>query len=225
MFAWSLEARSRFLEKEIQHQREEVHQKNFETKQAELASAAIYEAARLLFSDMHFEGLLERVMDLLAKVVYLDEGSLMLFDSKHELYIASSRGIPDAIVRGVHIKLGQRVAGKVAQEQRNYLIVDGIEKYPEFEGIDPNPRIRSSIVCPVICQGDLLGVLSINRTTTPENYTVADLMNVSIFCSQLAQAIRNAYLYKALEEKLSQLEATNRKLKALQETIGHKQSA
>lgn len=218
-FAWAMDTRRHFLEGEIKRKTEDVLIKNSETKKAEVAAAAIYQCSRMLFSHTRFEGLLENVMDLMGKVIYADEGSLMLLDSKHELYIASSRGIPETMARGAHIKIGQKVAGLVAQERRDFLIVDGLDKYPEFEGIEPNPRIRSSLVCPLVCHQELVGVLNLNRTMTRENFTVADMIHVSIFASQVAQALRNAYLYQALETKVGELEEVNARLRHLQNQL------
>jgi transcriptional regulator with GAF, ATPase, and Fis domain len=219
LFAWAMDSRRNFLELEIKRKSQDVLIKNSETKKAEVAAAAIYQCSRMLFSQTKFEGLLENVMDLMGKVIYSDEGSLMLLDSNHELYIAASRGIPEMVARGVHIKIGQKVAGLVAQERRDFLIVDGLEKYPEFAGVEPNGRIRSSIVCPLVCQQELLGILSLNRTVTSENFTVADMIHVSIFASQVAQALRNAYLYQALESKVGELEEMNARLKHLQQQL------
>ncbi|HLD49883.1 MAG TPA: GAF domain-containing protein, partial [bacterium] len=86
--------------------------------------------------------------------------------------------------------------------------------------VQSNPRIRSSIVCPLICQEELLGVLSLNRTTKRENFTVADLLSVSIFAAQAAQAIHNSSIYRALELKITQLEESNKRIRDLEQGLG-----
>lgn len=219
LFAWSLEARHADLEKEVLIKSQELIRKNQETKKAEVASAAIYQSCHILFSEIRLSGLLKTVMDLMSKVLYADEGSLMLLDSKSELFIAASRGIPEDVARLVHLKIGERVAGRVAQLQREFLIVDGLDKYPEFKGVEANSRIRSAIVCPLMCQNEFLGVLNLNRTVTKENFTVADMINVSIFSAQVAQALRNASLYQALEKKVMELEETHKQVKVLQDQL------
>lgn len=220
LFAWSLETRREYLEMEVERKAQEILDKNVENKKAEAAAAAIYHSSHLLFSDITFNGLLDTIMDLMSIVLRSDEGSIMLLDANHELFIAASRGIPEEVARQVHIKIGERVAGRAAQLRREYLLVDGLDKYPEFQGIEPNARIRSSIVCPLVCQNELLGVLNLNRTTTSENFTISDMINVSIFSSQVAQAVRNASLYQSLERKIAELDETNRKLKVLQDQAG-----
>lgn len=220
LFAWSLETRKEYLEKEIEKKTQELLEKNKEAQKAEATAAAIYHSSHLLFSNIKFNGLLDTIMDLMSIVLHADEGSIMLLDANRELFIAASRGIPEEVARQVHIKIGERIAGRAAQLRREFLLVDGLEQYPEFQGIEPNSRIRSSIVCPLVFQNELLGVLNLNRTANQTNFTVADMISVSIFASQVAQAVRNASLYQSLERKIAELEETNRRLKVLQDQVG-----
>ena len=207
------------MEKEVKRKTEDLIQKNHENRQAEIAAAAIYQSCHILFSDVRIESLLERIMDLLAKVLRADEGSIMLVNGQ-ELFVAASRGIPAEIAGQIRMKIGERVAGRAAQLRREFLLVDGLENYPEFKGIESNGKIRSSIVFPLICQEELLGVLNLNRTVMRENFTVADMLNVSIFAAQVAQAIRNASLYRALERKMTQLEESDQKIHDLETKLG-----
>lgn len=145
------------------------------------------------------EALLESAMDNLKEHFHADEGSLMLTDKAKRLYIACGRGLSEETVYSTTLKLGERVAGLAAQESREYLINGGFEKYPEFSGIEKNPRIRSSIVIPVHCDGKLLGVLNLNRTKSSEYFTQKDLRGISLFISQIAPAIQSAKREEELE--------------------------
>ena len=219
MFSWSLESRQTYLEKEMVRREADIKRKVKETKKAEVAAAAIYQSSHILFSHVNIEPLLKNVMELMQKVLQADEGSLMLMDERKQLYIAASRGISQEIVEQVHLSMGERVAGRAAHQKREFLIVDGLCSYEEFQGIEENPRIRSSIVCPLICQNEVLGVLNLNRISHPENYGVADLLNVSIFATIVAQALRNASLYETLEGKVQELESAYAKLKTIEEQL------
>lgn len=219
LFARAVESRRDFLEKEVKRKSEDLVQKNRENRQAETAAAAIYQSCHILFGEIRLENLLERIMELMAKVLRADEGSIMLVNGQ-ELFVAASRGIPADVARQIRIKIGERVAGRAALLRREFLLVDGLENYPEFKGIESNGRIRSSIVFPLVCQDELLGVLNLNRTVTRENFTVADMLNVSIFAAQVAQAIRNASLYRTLERKIVQLEEAHQKVHDLERQLG-----
>ncbi len=110
------------------------------------------------------------------------------------------------MVNSNYLKIGERVAGIAAQKKREFLIVDGLDNYPEFKGIQSNPRIRSSMVCPLISKGEVLGVLNLSRTLTRENYTVADLLSASIFAAQLAEALRSNMMHNRLYQRMTELE-------------------
>jgi transcriptional regulator with GAF, ATPase, and Fis domain len=212
LFAWSVESKRNFLEQEVKKKTQDLFQKNFENKKQEIAAATIYQSCRILFSNIPFDQVLYSAMELISKFLYVDEGSLMLVDSNKRLYIAASRGISQEVASQVHIGIGERVAGRAASMRREFLLVDGLNKYPEFEGIEPNPRISSSIVCPLICQNELLGVLNLNRTVTQENFTVADMINVSIFAAHVAQALKTAALHDSLQQRTAELQSIRQHL-------------
>ena len=219
LFAWSLESRRDFLEREVERKTKDLLEKNLENKKADIVSAAIYQSCHILFSHKQVSRVLESVMDSMEKVLHADEGSVMLLNEENKLTIAASRGIPEGVAKEVQLKIGERVAGRAALLRREFLIVDGLEKYPEFKGIEPNSRIRSSIVCPLICQDRLLGVLNLNRTLTQENFSVEDLIHASIFSAQVAQALQNAKLYQAYEKKILELSQMNQKVRELQSLL------
>ncbi len=171
------------------------------------ALIALYESSKAIFSTVKLNELLEIIMDLMQKVLLADEGSLMLLGDDEKLHIAASRGIDPRVASQVHLAIGERVAGRAAAERQGRLLVNGLKDYPEFKGIEPNPRIGSSIVIPLLYQNDLLGVLNLNRTKEGNNFTPVDLANASIFASQVSQAVQNAKLYQVLEKKIDELKA------------------
>lgn len=161
---------------------------------------SLYQASNAIFSTMELDKMLEMTMDKLQNVLGADEGSIMLLNENKKLSIAASRGLSDEVAKQVQLEIGERVAGLVAKEKLGRLFVNGIEKYEEFSGIQGKPRVLSSILCPLIVQDELLGVLNLNRVTTSENFTAEDFQNASIFAAQVALAIQNAKLYSALQD-------------------------
>ncbi len=141
-----LESRREHLEKEVKHKDEELIQKKSESRKAEIASAAIYQSSRILFSDTKTSHLIKTVVDLMLKVLRADEGSLMLLDEHNKLTIASSRGIPEDVAKRVQLNLGERVAGRVAELRREFLIVGHKPQGPLFRGLPaplPERTLRS----------------------------------------------------------------------------------
>jgi len=219
LFAWSLESRSEFFEREYRRRSVQLSLQINENKKAERTASAIYEAAHLMYSRLDLNGLCLLVMDLVKKVMGADEGSLLFLGPDNVLTLAASWGIPEETAKTIRVPLGERVVGRAAKLRRDYLIIEGLENYPEFSGIPSNPRIRSSIVCPLIYQNEVYGVLTLNRTVTLQNFSVDDLMNASVFTSLVALAVRNARLFKEVEERDQQLDATYERLAEIRDLI------
>ncbi len=166
---------------------------------------ALYESSRAIFSMVKLKDLMELVMDLMQKTLRADEGSIMFLDDEKKIYIANSRGIDEEIAKKVHLEIGERVAGWVAEQRRELLLVNGLEKYPEFKNMQPNPKIGSSILVPLVYRDELLGVLTLNRLVNHENFNSVDLSSASLFGSQVVQAVQNAKLFLTLENKVNEL--------------------
>ena len=164
-----------------------------------------YASNENIFRAGTLEGLLEDAMDKLQTLFHADEGSFMLMDSYGDLYIACSRGLPAEAVYATALKLGERVAGLAAKEGQEFLINGDLENYKEFRGIEKKRRIQSSIVVPIYCQQKLIGVLNLNRKVSTQNFTENDLKGVSIFVSQISQAVRDAKLRSDFEAKTREL--------------------
>ncbi len=180
---------------------------------------ALYESSRAVFSTVNLKDLLILVMDLIQKGLAADEGTMMFLNEKNELYIASSTGVVDETAKQVSLKIGERIAGRVAQERLPLLLIGGLSKYPEFSGIETNPRIISAIVIPILHQDELLGVLTLNRVGQRANFNSSDLQHACIFATQLAQAVKNARLFNELEGKVTELKSAYKLLDDAKEKI------
>jgi len=179
------------------------------------AILGLYETSKAVFSTIKLYELLPLILQSIRKVLRVDEGSVMLLNEEKYLYIASCLGAERQEIRNVQLKIGERVAGLAVAQRKGFLLQEGLEKYAEFKGVEPNPRIFSSIVFPIVCRNELLGVLNLNRTEFREPFTEADLRQAAIFTSQAAQAIHNAKLYEQLERKVEELKSAH---KTIQET-------
>lgn len=179
----------------------------------------LYESSRLLFSTVDVTEILHRSIDLIRKVFQADEGSIMLMGTDQQLHIAASNGLKSDLIKNVYVAVGERIAGKAVQLRKEFLLHEGLENYPEFKDLPSNPKIKSSIVCPMIVKDKVIGVLCLNRTLNPLFFTNTNLQNATIFASQLAQAVYNADLYKDLQAKVHELEKTHQELQQAQDQL------
>lgn len=147
------------------------------------------------------QDLLDHVLQRTMRVVRATVGSIMLLDPERQtLQIAAARGLPEEAL-GVEVKLGEEIAGKVA-ELGVPVLVEDIEKDPRFA--KPNaPKYGSgSFISVPIRVGDrILGVINLAKKksdgvsppgTVPFN--ALDLRFVTALMTYIGQALNNVRL-------------------------------
>ncbi|MBL0059671.1 MAG: GAF domain-containing protein [Elusimicrobia bacterium] len=162
----------------------------------------LLEASRALSGTLELSALLRTVMELAARVVRAESGSLLLKDEKTgELYFDVALGTAGEKVKTVRLNPGEGLAGWVASHQIP-LIVNDVQSDPRW-----TPRVddrsdfvtRQVVAVPLLRQGRLLGVVEgINKTGAP-GFTSVDRRALEIFSAQAAVAIENARLFARLQ--------------------------
>jgi signal transduction histidine kinase/CheY-like chemotaxis protein len=166
----------------------------------------VYEATKNIYSSIKLAEMLPFMAGLSTQILKADDVSIMLMNQEGRLTVAATAGLDNEKRGETRLVLGERVAGKVAQE-REPIIIDGpLNKDPRFSNIDSLRDIRSAIVFPLVMDGHLLGVLNANRTVREVPFTASDLRCASVFCAQIAQAIHNATLYRELDDKMKEIQ-------------------
>lgn len=165
----------------------------------------LFELSRTIFSTLDPDELYGRVVKSAIQVLRGDDASLMLQDETGRLSVAVSTSLQHEILSGTHLALGERIAGRVAQQPEPVVINEDVARDERFAGVQPLRRIHSSIVCPLMMRDELIGVLNVNRINIPDRYTEHDRRNAMILASLVALALGNARLYRELRARLQQL--------------------
>ena len=138
-------------------------------------------------------------------------GSILLKDDTGcYLRIVASVGLDAEIVSSVRVKVGEGIAGKVADEGSPVLVTN-IDEHPEFSKLARNYQDKSFMSVPLECDESVLsvpvkgsrsrviGVLNVHRKGTGENFSENALRLLCILASQAAASIENARLLDDLE--------------------------
>jgi GAF domain-containing protein len=152
------------------------------------------------------------MLDFVINYTGAEKGSIMLLSEKSELYILAARGIDSQLIRSYRVKVGEGIAGTVAQ-RRMPILVEDIEKDERFRNLKRDRyKTRSFISCPMISKNRLLGVLNIHdkKNGTPFSKDEFDL--VTVIANQAAIVLENASLMNQLRMNTIELEEINRKL-------------
>jgi signal transduction histidine kinase len=180
---------------------------------------AVYEAGKAVFSSTRMEKLLPVIVRLSLELLKADDVSVMLLGEDGKLVIEASAGLEDDRRKQSRLALGESVAGKAAKWKEPLLLHGDAGKDDRFPGHVAMRDIKSAIVHPVMIEGEVLGVLNINRTRESSPFTESDLRCATIFSSQVAQAVCNARLYGRLEGKIHELEEAREKMAEMQSQL------
>jgi HD-GYP domain-containing protein (c-di-GMP phosphodiesterase class II) len=152
------------------------------------------------------------ILNLATEYTNAEKGSLMLINERNELYIFAARGFDIRFIETYRIKMGEGIAGIIAQN-RSPVLVEDIEKDERFKQKKRDRyKTMSFISCPLISRDKLLGVININdkKDGAPFNEDEFDLLKV--IADQASVALENAFLMNQLRTKAIELEEMNRKL-------------
>jgi signal transduction histidine kinase/CheY-like chemotaxis protein len=174
---------------------------------------------------------ISRIQDLLASVlqstmraVHANIGSIMLLDQERKtLRIAASRGLPDEVQAETEVRLGEGVAGKVA-ELGDAVIVEDIEKDARFARLNDPKYGTGSFICMPVRVGDrVIGVINLAKkedasTTppTPRPFSQTDLQFLTALLTYIGYAVDNARLLQEAQQSANQLQNVVDDLRATQ---------
>lgn len=152
------------------------------------------------------------MLDLAISYTNAQKGSLMLINERDEFYIIAARGIDPQLVRTYRIRLGDGIAGKVA-ENRVPVLVGDIDRDERFRGVKRDRYYtRSFISCPIISKNKLLGVININDKADGTPFREDEFALIKIIANQAAITLENAFLMNQHKAKALELEEINKKL-------------
>src|SRR5438552_2918279 len=151
------------------------------------------------------EETIEEVLKQLARIVVFDSCSLGLLDADGSFRILASRGFQDsARVKGLTF---QSPLHESLQHGRSALALADVTMDPRFVQVDGAERIRSWAGIPLLVEGDVIGLLCLDRHRV-EPFDEEDLHRAKAVAFSAAAAIRKAQLldkvrrYAALMERV-----------------------
>jgi sigma-B regulation protein RsbU (phosphoserine phosphatase) len=156
-----------------------------------------------LTSILDLDPLMERVGQLLRRLIDYQMFTIMLLDPKGETLItryAWRFGYSHAPLRRIPITSG--LVGASVREWRVINVPD-VRKDPRY--LSMNPETRSEMIVPLFHKGRIIGVLDLEHTRTSFFNEEHERM-LTTLAAQIAIAIENARLYQAVMRQERQLE-------------------
>jgi phosphoserine phosphatase RsbU/P len=165
--------------------------------------AVLNDISREITSILDPDDLLERIGQLLKRVIDFHMFTILLWNDRTQLFEHrfSSR-FGERVTRERTIALGEGLIGTAAQLREPILAPD-VRKDPRY--VEANPGVRSELAIPLVYKGEVIGVLDLEHTRV--NYYNDDHQRtLSTLASQVAISIANARLYQRIHEEEQRME-------------------
>jgi diguanylate cyclase (GGDEF)-like protein len=183
-----------------EHAELELLKETFRTKSEQLRLLA--EVVRTANSMLEPEALTAFIVERVQVLVQSEAWSLlMLDDSGEHLVFTEALGSKAKPLKEIFLKVGEGIAGTVAQTGRPMLINDA-PKSPLF-----NPQMdrmtgfktRSVLCVPLRSRGKTLGVLEMMNKRGGSGFTEADLETTYMFAEMVGIALENAFTFQKIK--------------------------
>jgi diguanylate cyclase (GGDEF)-like protein len=154
-----------------------------------------HQLARSLNSSLDLDTILRTILDQMERIVEADMWTLLMLDEERmELYYAVAGGHEgEAALRDLRVKVGEGVAGWVAENGETLIVPESEEEDPRLQHTlaSSKSNVRSVIAMPLRGRKGVQGVIEIlnPRASQMSDYTIAFL---HILCDHAAIAIENA---------------------------------
>jgi len=158
--------------------------------------------------------LLEAIVQRATELLKAKGGGIYLFDSaRQELTVVVDHGLERSTV-GTTLKLGEGMAGRVAQTGEP-LIVSDYRTWPGRSEKYAEDQFTAVVEVPLKWQDQVTGVLAIVDDVEERVFTEDDAQLLSLFADQAAIAIENARLFEETRRRLIREERLNQLAHAL----------
>jgi PAS domain S-box-containing protein len=161
---------------------------------------ALAESAASISATLELDNVLLRILERTQRALQTEAVSLALIDhdtNKLEFKAATGGG-QDTIV-GLQIKMGQGVAGWVAQEGKPVIVPEARQDPRFYDKVDDITKYVTKAIAaaPIKAEGEVIGVLEALNPTTP--FTEDDLAVLNGIGSIAGTAIKHANLFKEVQ--------------------------
>jgi diguanylate cyclase (GGDEF)-like protein len=177
---------------------------NVPVERREAGEVAVFqELGKALTSSLQLDQVLRTIMEKIDEFLRPDNWSLLLLDeAKQELYFELAVGKASQALKDVRIKLGQGIAGWVAQHGEVVIVPDTSKDTRFFGKVDEKTKMetRSIVAVPVRFRETCLGVIELINCVGPDGFDPRDLKLLEALSDFAAIALENARHVKRIHE-------------------------
>jgi len=160
------------------------------------------------YKDTH--SLLSKIMESATLLTDAEASSLLLLDKeKNILYFEVALGSKGSEVKKYTVKMGEGIAGWVAQKNKSLIVndVENDKRHLSNIGKEINYKSKTIMAVPMRIKDDCIGVLEVINKINDCGFTQNDIEWLEIFANQAALAFINAKNMEEAQSKIQTLES------------------
>jgi phosphoserine phosphatase RsbU/P len=177
---------------------------------------SVIDVTSIISSTLDLDELMNLVMEKAQEVMHAEASSILLLNEETgmlECEIAT--GSVHEKVKKIQLKLGQGIAGWVAQQGEPLIVADVQSDTRFFQSVDQSTgfETRSILASPLKVKNKVIGVAEVINRRDALPFTNENLEIFVTFCRQVALAIENARMHKymlAQQRMKQQLQSAHR---------------
>jgi diguanylate cyclase (GGDEF)-like protein len=165
--------------------------------------AVFHELGKALTSSLQLDQVLRTIMEKIDEFLRPDTWSLLLVDEeKHELYFELAVGKNTQLLKDIRIKMGQGIAGWVAENEKALVVPDVSKDTRFFSQVDEKTKMEthSIVAVPVRYRDHCLGVIELINCVGADGFHERDLALLEALADFAAIALENARHVKRIHE-------------------------
>ncbi len=165
--------------------------------------AVFHELGKALTSSLQLDKVLRTIMEKIDEFLHPDTWSLLLVDeAKQELYFELAVGKGANALKDIRIKMGQGIAGWVAQNDKAVIVPDVSQDTRFFSQVDEKTKTetQSIVAVPVRFRDHCLGVIELINCIGPDGFHQRDLSLLEALADFAAIALENARHVQRIHE-------------------------
>ena len=162
-----------------------------------------HELGKALTSSLQLDQVLRTIMEKINEVLHPDTWSLLLMDpERQELFFQIATGAGAEALKDIRIKVGQGLAGWVAESGQAVVVPDTSKDSRFFGQVDEKTKVatRSIVAVPVRFRDQCLGVIELINCVGAEGFSQRDLALLEALADYAAIAIENARHVQRIHE-------------------------
>lgn len=146
----------------------------------------------MLLADQQLDKVLQDILEAALSILSAGGGSLMLREPGSDtLRICASRGISEEVGRTVRPRIGEGIAGWVAETGKTLLLSESTAD-PRFRALCVRENVKDALCVPLKANGLILGVLNVRNSMAAGTFDEDDMELLTAFADQAAMAIEVA---------------------------------